>query len=65
MILYQHHQDQLPFHSVQMAKIGHGDILKELSVTIRNSRLVNALLCELDARNSEPENTDFLKLSSR
>ena len=53
------------FPSVQRSGVGHKDVLKELPVTIRNSRLVNALLCELDTRNTEPKRMDFLGLSTR
>lgn len=51
--------------SVVRAGIGHKDVLKELPIVIRNSRLVNALLCELEIRDVEPKRMDFLGLSSR
>ena len=50
--------------SVQLAGIGHSDVLKELTVTIRNSRLINTLLCELDTQNTATEKMDFLALSA-
>ena len=53
------------FLSVQKAGLDHKDMLKELPVTIRNSRLMNALLCELDTRDTQPKKMDFLGLSSR
>ena len=51
--------------SVAEAKIDHKDILIELPVTLRNSRLVNSLLCELDTRDTKPDCTHFLGLSAR
>jgi len=51
-------------HSVQKASIGHNQVLKELPVTIRNSRLDAALLCELERQTNTPEKMDFLGLSS-
>ncbi len=53
------------FVSVQRSGLQHGDLLKELPVTIRNSRLMNALLCELDAKDTQPKKMDLLGLSSR
>jgi len=51
--------------SVAEAGIDHKDILVELPVTLRNSRLVNSLLCELDVRDTKPDGFDFLGLSAR
>ena len=60
-----HESVLLFFLSVQKSGIDHSDLLKELPVTIRNSRLMNALLCELEARDTQPKRMDFLGLSSR
>ena len=51
--------------SVSAARMDHNDILMELPVTMRNSRLVKSLLSELDARNTKPDRMDFLGLSAR
>ncbi|XP_064383314.1 eukaryotic translation initiation factor 3 subunit H-like [Halichondria panicea] len=56
--------DSFSPESVQKAGLDHKDMLKELPVTIRNSRLMNALLCELDTRDTQPKKMDFLGLSS-
>ena len=61
----QHSPPCLSPGSVAEAGIDHKDILVELPVTLRNSRLVNALLCELDVRDTKPDRSDFLGLSAR
>ena len=53
------------FVSVFSAGIDHSDVLVELPVTIRNSRLINSLLCELDVRDTEPYKIDLMGLSAR
>ena len=45
--------------------IDHTDVLVELPVTIRNSRLINCLLCELMARDTKPDKMEYLGLSAR
>lgn len=51
--------------SVLTAGIDHSDLLVELPITIRNSRLMNSLMCELDTKNKEPDKMQFLGLSAR
>ncbi len=45
--------------------IDHTDVLVELPVTIRNSRLLNCLLCELGTRDTQPDKMEYLGLSAR
>ncbi len=66
MIFHLHVRDILLVdRSVQRSGLQHGDLLKELPVTIKNSRLMNALLCELDTRDTQPKKMNLLGLSSR
>ena len=55
----------LSLHSVQKAKVVHSGLLKELPVSIRSSRLVNALLCELESSEPSHASEDYLGLSAR
>jgi hypothetical protein len=45
--------------------IDHTDVLRELPVTIKNSRLLNCLLCELGMRDTQPDKMEYLGLSAR
>ena len=51
--------------SVLTVGIDHTDVLIELPVTIRNSRLIDCLLCELGARNTQPDKMEYMGLSAR
>lgn len=50
--------------SVLDAEMTHSKLLVELPVTLRISRLENALLCELDAQDVGSEKMEFLGLSA-
>lgn len=50
--------------SVQQTGMGYSKILKELPVTVRNSKLMNSLLCELEMQSSTTPKPDFLGLSA-
>lgn len=52
-------------YSVQKSGINHSNVLIELPVKLKNSRLVSSLLCELDSKNKDPSKMDFLGLSAR
>ena len=64
---YLHTTYQLIFflHSVLDAGMTHSKLLVEIPVTLKPSRLENALLCELDAQdNMGSEKMEFLGLST-
>lgn len=59
-------QDGDPFTPESVLDVGmtHSNLLIELPVTLKTSRLENALLCELDSLDSGSEKMEFLGLSA-
>ncbi len=51
--------------SVLARGIDHTDVLVELPITLRNSRLINCLLCELDSKDTKPDKMAYMGLSAR
>ena len=41
----------------------HDEMFEEIPLVIKNSNLVNTLLCKLDENLTEPEHNDFLSLA--
>ena len=53
-------------HSVQGSELYHMDLFEELPVFVRNSRLQNVLLCELEQKMTTTANSyDFLSLATK
>ena len=53
-------------YSVQGSELYHMDLFEELPVFVRNSRLQNVLLCELEQKMTTTENScDFLSLATK
>ena len=62
---HTHTHTHTHLHSVLAMGIDHTDILVELPVSIKNSRLLNCLLCELTAKDKQPDKMEYLGLSAR
>jgi len=53
-------------HSVQGSELYHMDLFEELPVFVRNSRLQNVLLSELEQKMTSTANScDFLSLATK
>lgn len=55
--------NQFTPESVRESSLKHTDMFEELPVILRNSHLVNALLCEMNNNTSSSPKMDFLNLS--
>ena len=50
---------------IKEAKLNHDNFMEELPVVIKNSHLVNSVLCELQSMSPSTKRHSFLDLSTR
>ena len=54
-----------PAHSVLESNLRHNQMFEELPVVLRNSHLVNALMCEIEGSNMPSPRLDLFNLSMK
>lgn len=50
---------------IKQVKLNHENFMEELPVVIKNSHLVNSMLCQLQDMSESPKRYNFLDLSTR
>ena len=61
-MLWNYNPNKL-FCSLNKVGMKHDEMFEEIPLVIKNSNLVNTLLCKLDENLTEPEHNDFLSLA--